>query len=175
MENNGTMSKKQRLLIIIISIAIPLAVGVLFRIKVDFFDFSFLPPFYAGINALTAICLLAALYQIKQKNIKAHERLISFSMLLSAVFLVCYVLYHLTSESTVYGGEGLAKTIYFIILISHIALSMVIIPFVLISYVYGRNRNVTRHKKIVKYAFPMWLYVAITGVIVYLMIAPYYA
>lgn len=169
------MSKSQRLIIIIVSIVIPLAVGVLFRIKVDFFDFSFLPPFYAGVNALTAVCLLAALYQIKQKNIKAHERLISFSMLLSAIFLVCYVLYHLTSESTVYGGEGFVRTVYFIILISHIALSMVIIPFVLISYVYGKNRNVARHKKIVKFAYPMWLYVAVTGVIVYLMISPYYA
>jgi putative membrane protein len=169
------MTKIQKRFITIISIVIPLAVGALFRIKIDFFDFSFLPPFYAGINALTAISLVLALVQIKKKNIERHEFFIKFAMVLSAVFLVCYVLYHLTTESTVYGGEGFIRYIYFFILMSHIGLSMIIIPFVLISYVYGKARNIEKHKKMVKWAFPMWLYVALTGVIVYLMISPYYA
>lgn len=169
------MTKGQKRFITIVSIVIPLAVGALFRIKLDFYDFSFLPPFYASINALTAVSLIAALFFIKKKNIAMHEKLISFSMLLSALFLVCYVLYHITSESTVYGGEGWVRYVYFPILISHIGLSMIIIPFVLVSYVYGKNRDVEKHKKMVRWAYPMWLYVAISGVLVYLMISPYYA
>ena len=169
------MTKLQKRFITIVSILIPLAVGALFRIKLDFFDFSFLPPVYAGINAITAICLVLALIQIKKKNIGLHETFIKIAMLLSALFLVCYVLYHVTTESTIYGGEGAIKYIYFAVLISHIALSMVIIPLVLISYVHGKARNIDTHKKMVKYAFPMWLYVAISGVVVYLMISPYYA
>lgn len=169
------MTKTQKRFITIVSIVIPLAVGALFRIKLDFFDFSFLPPVYAGINAATALCLIIALFEIKKKNIALHEVFIKIAMVLSALFLVCYVLYHITTESTPYGGEGLTKYLYFVILISHIALSMVIIPLVLVSYVYGKAKNIERHKKMVKYAFPMWLYVAISGVIVYLMISPYYA
>lgn len=169
------MTKSQKTLITIVSILIPLAVGALFRIKLDFFDFSFLPPIYAGINALTAVCLIMALVQIKKKNIERHELFIKSAMVLSAIFLVCYVLYHLTTESTNYGGEGMVRYIYFFVLLSHIGLSMIIIPFVLVSFVYGKARNVEKHKKMVKWAFPMWLYVALSGVLVYLMISPYYA
>lgn len=169
------MTKGQKRFITIVSIVIPLAVGALFRIKLDFFDFSFLPPFYASINALTAVCLIAALFFIKRKNIAMHEKLISFSMLLSALFLVCYVLYHITSESTVFGGEGWIRYVYFPLLIAHIGLSMIIIPFVLVAYVYGKGRHIEKHKKMVRWAYPMWLFVAISGVIVYLMISPYYA
>ena len=170
MENQG-----YKKLIIALSIVIPLAVAILFKIKIPGVDLSFLPPVYATINGLTAVSLILAVMGIKKKKVTIHEKLIKFSMLLSVSFLLMYVAYHMTSESTPYGGEGISKTIYFFILISHIILSIGVIPLVLFSYLYGITKNIEKHKKIVKFAFPLWLYVAITGVIVYIMIAPYYS
>jgi len=101
--------------------------------------------------------------------------LIKVAVLLSICFLVLYIAYHMTSDSTTFGGEGIVKYIYYFVLLSHILLSIVVIPFVLITFVRGITRDIEKHKKIAKYTFPLWLYVAVTGVIVYLMIAPYYA
>ena len=170
MENQG-----YKKLIIALSIVITLAVAILFKIKIPGVDLNFLPPVYATINGLTAVSLILAVMAIKKKKVTIHEKLIKFSMLLSVSFLLMYVAYHMTSESTPYGGEGISKTIYFFILISHIILSIGVIPLVLFSYLYGITKNIEKHKKIVKFAFPLWLYVAITGVIVYIMIAPYYS
>ena len=159
--------------IVVLSIAIPLVVALLFNVKIDAELPIFLPPVYAVINAITAVVLVVAVVMIKRGNRQMHERLMKVAIALSVLFLVMYVAYHMTSDSTKY--EGSYKMIYFFILISHIALSIAVIPFVLITYVRAITNNIERHKKIAKITFPLWLYVAVTGVIVYLMISPFYA
>lgn len=171
--------KKYNKWIVALSIIIPVAVAALFGINLrelgfDVEPLTMLPPIYAGINGLTAVVLVIAVIAIKNKNRKLHENLMKFAITLSVMFLVMYVAYHMTSDSTKFGGEGAVKYIYYFILITHILLSVVIIPFVLITYVRAITNNIERHKKIAKITFPMWLYVAITGVIVYFMISPYY-
>lgn len=166
--------------IVILSVVIPLAVAALFGVNLrklgfDVEPLTFLPPIYATINALTAIILIIAFWAIKNKKIVLHENLMTTAIGCSVVFLIMYVAYHMTSDSTPYGGEGMIRYLYYFILITHILLSIVIIPFVLITYVRAITNNFERHKKIARITFPMWLYVAITGVIVYLMISPYYA
>lgn len=163
-----------------LSIIIPLAVAALFGINLpklgyDVKPLSFLPPIYASINGLTAILLVWAVSAIKKGNKKLHEQLIIICMICSTLFLLMYVAYHMTSVSTSYGGEGLIRYIYFFILITHIVLSVIIIPFVLFTFVRGIAGAYERHKKLARITYPMWLYVAVTGVIVYLMISPYYA
>lgn len=165
--------KKYNKWIVILSVAIPLAVAALFGVKIDVELPVFLPPIYATTNALTAIVLVIAIVMIKQGKRKAHQNLMKFAIGLSVLFLVMYVLYHMTSDSTSYGGDY--KYFYYFILISHIVLSIGVIPFVLITYVRAITNNFERHKKIAKITFPLWLYVAVTGVIVYVMISPYYA
>lgn len=179
MEQNN-IEKKYNVWIIILSIAIPLVVAILFKVKLRDFGFdvkplSFLPPIYATINGITAVLLVWAVMAIKKGNRALHERLMKTAIACSVVFLGMYVAYHMTSEATKFGGEGIMKGIYFFILISHIALSITIIPLVLITYVRALAQRFDRHKKIAKITFPLWLYVAVTGVIVYLMISPYYA
>ncbi len=168
-------TKKYNTWIWILSIAIPLVVAALFGIKIpNVKPLSFLPPIYASINGLTAVLLILAVIQIKKGNRANHERIMKFCILLSILFLGMYVAYHMTSESTAYGGEGAIKYVYYVILISHIILSIGVIPFVLVTYVRALTGNFEMHRKIAKITFPIWLYVAITGVIVYLMISPYY-
>jgi putative membrane protein len=162
-------------LIVILSVAIPLAVAALFGMpKIKGYDTSFLPPIYATINGLTAIFLIVAVRAIKSGNRILHERLMKLCICLSAAFLVMYVAYHLTSETTKFGGEGTLKFVYLFILFTHIFLSVVVIPFVLFTFARAISGNFPMHKKLAKWTFPIWLYVAITGVIVYLMISPYY-
>lgn len=173
--SGSNSTKKYRVWIWILSIAIPVAVAVLFSVRIPGVErMGFLPPIYASINGLTAVLLVIAVVQIKKGNRKNHERIMKFCIILSALFLVMYVAYHMTSDSTSYGGEGIARTIYFFILISHILLSIGVIPFVLVTYTRALMGNYEKHKKIAKITFPIWLYVAVTGVIVYLMISPYY-
>ncbi len=164
-----------RKLIIAISVIIPLAVASLFSVKVEGYDFSFLPPIYATINGLTAILLIVAVVAIKNGKRSIHEYLMKTCILLSAAFLVLYVLYHMTSDSTSYGGSGIWRGAYFFILISHILLSVVIIPLVLFTFVRALSGDFKRHKALARITFPIWLYVAVTGVVVYLMIRPYYS
>ena len=181
--------KKQNTLIIILSIIIPVAVAALFRLRIPGVErLGFLPPIYATTNAVTAVLLIAAVLQIKKGNRKIHENLIKISMALSVLFLVLYVAYHATSDATKYGDidhDGLlsaeeklaiGKTaiLYYVILVSHIILSIIVIPFVLFTYARAANQNFEKHKKLAKYTFPLWLYVAVTGVIVFVMISPYY-
>ncbi len=163
---------KYHKLIIALSIVIPLAVAALFGIKIEGYDFSFLPPIYASINGLTAVLLVAALLAIKNNMKKLHERLMKTCISLSGLFLIMYVMYHMTSESTSY--EGSLKGFYFTILISHIILSIAVIPLVLFTFVRALAQRFDKHKKLARITFPIWLYVAITGVIVYIMISPYY-
>jgi len=168
-------SKKYNKWIVILSITIPLVVAILFGVKIDTELPVFLPPIYATINGLTSLLLIAAVWAIKNKKVELHEKLMKTAIVFSVLFLVMYVAYHMTSESTKYGGEGNLKTIYFIILISHILLSIIVIPFVLITYVRAITTNFELHKKIAKYTFPLWLYVTISGVLVYYLISPYYS
>ncbi|WP_282133961.1 DUF420 domain-containing protein [Seonamhaeicola maritimus] len=176
MSNQGNISndKKYDKLIVVLSIAIPLAVAALFGIKVDYELPVFLPPIYACVNAITAFVLVLAFIAIQNKKRKLHERLMTFAIVLSVLFLLMYIAYHITSDSTKFGGDGVEKYIYYFVLITHIVMSIAVIPFVLITYVRAITNNIEMHKKIAKITFPLWLYVAITGVVVYMMISPYY-
>ena len=176
---NKISEKKYNVWITILSIAIPLVVAILFKVKLRDLGFDvkpllFLPPIYATINGITAIVLVWAVISIKNGKRKLHENLMKTAIALSVAFLGMYVAYHMTSEATKYGGEGVLKAVYFFILITHIILSIVTIPLVLVTYVRALAEKFDKHKKIAKITFPIWLYVAVTGVIVYLMISPYY-
>ncbi|NBB18694.1 DUF420 domain-containing protein [Runella sp. CRIBMP] len=170
--------KKFNKVINIVAVAIPLVVAILLnpRIpKVELGEWSKVLPHVNGlINTLTSLTLLAGYYFIKKKNIAAHRRMMTISFSLGALFLVSYVLYHLSNESTPFGGEGLIRPIYYFLLITHITLSIGVVWFVLRAIYFALSNQIDLHKKAVKWAFPIWLYVSITGVIVYLMISPYY-
>jgi putative membrane protein len=180
MESNlNAVELKYRKWIIVLSVAIPVVVAILFGVKLkdlgyDVKPLSFLPPIYATINGVTAVLLVLAVLAIKNGKRQLHENLMKAAIGCSVAFLAMYVAYHMTAESTSYGGEGFMKYVYFFILITHILLSIIIIPFVLITYVRALAERFDKHKKLARITYPMWLYVAVTGVIVYLMISPYY-
>lgn len=175
-------------LIYVLSVVVPVVVALLFEVEIEGYNTDALPSIYASINALTAILLVVALLTIKKKNIKLHERIIKFCIGLSVVFLVLYIARHTTSSEVPYGdlnGDGIRSAAeklkiggslytYLFFLITHIILSIIVIPFVLFAYMRGILNQVEKHKKIVRFAFPLWLYVAVSGVIVYFMISPYY-
>jgi len=178
MENN--IETKYNKLIVVLSVAIPAVVALLFGVNLrkmgfDVQPLSFLPPIYATINGITAVLLVAAVIAIKYGKRKLHESLMKTAIACSVAFLGMYVAYHMTSDSTKFGGEGVVKYVYYFILITHIVLSVIIIPLVLTTYVKALAQQFDKHKRIAKITFPIWLYVAVTGVIVYLMISPYYA
>ena len=177
--NNLAQEKKYKKIITALSVIIPIAVVALFGVNLRSFGFDvaplkFLPPIYASINGLTAVLLIAAVIAIKKGNKKLHEQLNTSAIACSLLFLLMYIAYHMTSDSTSFGGEGFVKYVYYFILITHIVLSVIVIPLVLITYMKAKLGLFTEHKKIAKKTFPIWLYVAVTGVIVYLMISPYY-
>ncbi|MBC7523781.1 MAG: DUF420 domain-containing protein [Flavobacterium sp.] len=191
---NTTIETKLKTPIIFVSILIPVAVALLFSIRLKDFGIiieplSFLPPIYASINALTALLLIAGVLSIKNKNKALHQKLMTSAIACSVVFLVMYVAYHMSAEATIFGdinhngvleiaeknSVSSLRIIYLLLLISHISLSIIIIPFVLFTYSRALSEDFIRHKKLARITFPMWLYVAVTGVIVYLMISPYYA
>jgi len=177
-----------RKLIILLSIVIPVVVAVLFKVKIEFEGLEFLPGVYASINALTAVFLIYAKIAIRRDKLELHRTLIRIALLLSLLFLALYVAYHMTSDSTVFGDSngdgsldilerqntGLMVYFYYPILISHIVLSVAVIPLVLFSYLYAWQGDFVKHKKWNRFAYPIWLYVAISGVVVYLMISPFY-
>ncbi|TBX70932.1 DUF420 domain-containing protein [Flavobacterium silvisoli] len=187
------LEKKFKGAIIAVSIIIPIAVAILFSVKLKDFGFqveplSFLPPIYATINGITAILLILAVIAIKKGNRALHEKLMTTAIACSVVFLVMYVAYHMTATDTKFGDinrdgildaaekakVGAIRFVYYFILITHILLSIIIIPMVLFTYVRALAGHFDRHKKLAKKTFPIWLYVAVTGVIVYLMISSYY-
>ena len=177
--NNLSKERNYKKIITALSIIIPIAVAALFSINLKRLGFdveplSFLPPIYATINGITAITLIAAVIAIKNGNRKLHEQLNTFAIACSLAFLLMYIAYHITSDSTEFRREGFIEYVYKFILISHILLSIIIIPLVLTTYMYAKLGDFERHKKIAKKTFPLWLYVAITGVVIYLMISPYY-
>ena len=161
--------------IIVLSVIIPLAVAALFGMpKIKGYDTSFLPPIYATINGITALLLMIGVAAIKNGRQLLHERIMKLCISLSAIFLILYLVYHVTSESTPYGGEGPIRGVYFFILITHILLSVGVIPLVLFTFARAVSRDFKRHRALARITFPVWLYVVVTGVIVYLMISPYY-
>lgn len=175
MDRVAQKEKKFNTLITIVSIVVPVLVAILFGVKIPNVErLGFLPPIYASINALTAALLVVALWAIMNGKRRLHQILMTGCIGLSVLFLVMYIAYHMTSESTSFGGEGAIRYIYFFILVSHIVLSIVIIPLVLKTFSFAHLKNFEKHRKWAKIAFPIWLYVAITGVVVYLMISPYY-
>lgn len=163
----------------VLSVAIPIVVAILLfwpqTGKLGDFDVSFLPHLNGIINSTVSLVLVAALVMIKKKNINAHRTLMTSALALSTIFLVSYVIYHFQAPPTKFGGEGLIRGVYFFILISHIILAAIIVPFVLLSFYYSTSGQIQKHRRISKITFPMWLYVSVTGVVTYLMISPYYA
>ena len=192
--NSKDLEKKFSSFIVVVSIIIPVVVAVLFSVKLKDFGInieplSFLPPIYATINGITAVLLVWAVLAIKKGNKSLHQKLMTTAIACSVMFLVMYVAYHMTADSTYFGDvnhdemlsdeeklqAGSTRLVYFFILITHIVLSVSIIPLVLFTYVRALSERFDKHKKIAKITFPIWLYVAVTGVVVYLMISPYYA
>lgn len=181
-----------RKIVLIVSFAIPAVVAFLILMpqtgKLGDFDVSAFPGINATLNSLTSLCLVLALFAIKKKNISLHRACMSTAFVLSACFLVLYVLYHFQGPATRYGdtdhngmldeaekaAAGSIRMVYYLLLVSHIILAAIALPFILLSFYYSLSRQFDKHKKIVKFSFPVWLYVAVSGVMVYLMIRPYY-
>lgn len=151
-------------------------VGAMRRVKkLDIgFELDFLPPVHATLNSIVAILLVVALITAQQRKITAHRRAITAALICSALFLLCYVSYHFTTPETKFGGVGGVRIVYFVLLISHIVLAVVSFPLILFTWIFGFTGQVTRHRKFAKITFPMWLYVAVSGPICYLMLRPYY-
>ena len=167
-------------LIITLSIIIPIVVALLmifpdvFHIESESIDFSSLPFFHAILNGSTSVLLFTGFILIKNKKTNLHKISMFSAFVLSSVFLLSYVTSKLTNAPVPFGGEGLIRYIYFFILISHIILSVLVLPLALFSIYRGMTGEIEKHKSIVKYTFPVWMYVAITGVLVYILMSPYY-
>lgn len=169
---------KYNRLINVVAVVIPVVVAILLGIhqKVDMGGWTkMLPHVNAGINTLTALLLILGYYFVRQNNVAAHRRTMTSAFLLGSTFLVGYVLYHMSNDSTVFGGVGLIRPIYYFLLISHIVLSVVVVWFVLRAVYFAYSNQIAKHKKTVRWALPIWLYVSVTGVIVYALISPYYS
>lgn len=161
----------------VLAIAIPVVVALLLGIrqKIDLGEWTKVLPHIIGvINTLTSMLLIMGFYFVKQRNISAHRQTMTGAFVLGAIFLVCYVLYHISNEATPFGGTGFVRPVYYFLLISHIVLSIGVVWFVLRAVYFGYTNQIDQHRKAVKWAMPIWLYVSVTGVIVYLMISPYY-
>ncbi|PHN05012.1 DUF420 domain-containing protein [Flavilitoribacter nigricans] len=191
MDANLSLARKLNVYAWIISGAVLFLVGLMRRVKIDLpagWDMSFLPPFHATLNALTAVVLLVALYFIKQKNIEAHRKAIYVAMGLSVLFLLSYVAYHFTTPETIFGdadGNGVLsdaerlevagqRTVYLVLLLTHIVLAALILPFILFTFIRAYTGQFEKHRKMARWVWPLWFYVAITGPIAYYMLAPYY-
>tara|TARA_B100000886_G_scaffold224000_1_gene155889 strand:+ start:595 stop:1104 length:510 start_codon:yes stop_codon:yes gene_type:complete len=167
------MSHKR--LILIISLLLPIAVsGLYFMPKFSLNTVDFLPLFNACVNGGVFFILIFALVAIKKGKRKLHMQLMYSALILSVIFLISYVMHHSTHDTVSYGGEGYIRYFYYFILITHIVLAIAIVPMVLISFSRALNEEFSRHKRIARITMPLWLYVSLTGVIVYLMISPYY-
>jgi putative membrane protein len=187
--NNESFIRK---IIWVLAVAIPIVVALLLAVpqtgKLGAVDVSWVPGVNALLNSATALCLITAFVMIKKGDTLNHRRLMLTAFSLSSVFLVLYVLYHFQAPSTRFGdvdkngildaaelaSVGAIRYIYLFILLTHILLAVVIVPMVLFSIYFGLTNQVSKHKRLSKYTFPTWLYVAVTGVTVYIMISPYY-
>ena len=167
-------------IIISLSVIIPIAVAFLmlfpnvFHIASENYDFSSLPFFHAVLNGSTAILIFTGFVLIKNKKTELHKVTMLSAFSLSSIFLVSYVISKITNEPIPFGGEGMIRDIYFFILISHILLSIPVLPLALFSIYRAMTGEIEKHKSIVKWTFPIWMYVSVTGVLVYLLMHPYY-
>lgn len=165
-------------LIAILSVVLVAIIAVLFFLPAYdgevHFDVTILPLLNAIFNCFTFIALVVALTAILKKNIRMHKAFIFAAFGSTTLFLISYVTYHYLTESTKYGGEGILRSIYFFVLLTHIVLAIVVVPLALMSVVRGLSMQVEKHRKIARWTMPIWLYVSFTGVVVYLMISPYY-
>ncbi|MBL7827408.1 MAG: DUF420 domain-containing protein [Saprospiraceae bacterium] len=169
------LEKRLNRLAYVVSAVVLLLVGMMRRVKIETdIDFSFLPPFHASLNAITAVILILAFYYVKNGRIEQHKKAIYAAMVCSALFLLSYVLYHFTTPETRFGGEGVMRIIYFFFLITHVVLAAVTLPLVLFTFNRAYTEQFDRHKKMARWVYWLWLYVAITGPICYLMLKPYY-
>lgn len=184
--------KSAKAIILGVSILIPAIVTLLLMVpqtgKLGKLDVSFLPAVNATLNSLTALCLILAFIAIRSKNIAIHKTFMITGFVLSAFFLISYVLYHFQGQQTRYGDMdhdgvvdafekaevGIWRLVYFLILVTHVVLAAVILPFILLTFFYSLSNQIHKHKKIVRFTFPVWLFVAVSGVVVYFMIRPYY-
>ncbi|MFK7768899.1 MAG: DUF420 domain-containing protein [Mariniblastus sp.] len=175
---NLVLGKKLKIVVWVLTIAVWALVGAMRRPEKiplpDGFSLSFLPAVHAILNTLVAVLLVLALVMIKKNNVKLHKLAISAAMTCSATFLLCYVAYHFTTAETTFGGEGAIRYVYYALLISHIASAAISLPFILLTWVYGFTNQFQKHRSMSKWVFPIWLYVAVTGPICYLMLRPYY-
>lgn len=185
------LSKRMNIATWVISGLVLLLVGLMrrpeFKIQTSI-DFSFLPPFHSTLNALAAVALILALYYIKKGNMVAHRNSIYAALTLSALFLLSYVVYHFTNDAIKFGDAnfdgivdeaellavGGTRTLYLILLITHVTLAGVILPFILITFTRAITQQFDRHKKMARWVYPLWLYVAVTGPVCYLMLRPFY-
>lgn len=191
MEANVLLEKKLNRIAWVLTVAVLGLVGMMRRVKIPMpegVDLGFLPPFHATLNALTAVVLLVALYFIKQKKVQQHRNAIYVAIALSVLFLLSYVAYHFTTPETLFGDAnhdgvlselekaaiGGTRTFYLVLLLSHIALAAGIFPFILFTFIRAYTNQIDRHRKMARWVFPLWLYVAITGPVCYFMLIPYY-
>lgn len=177
MEQNIQLAKRLNVGAWVVTVAVLLLVGLMRRVKIPLpegWSFDFLPPFHATLNALTAVVLILAFYFIKQKNVRMHRRMIYVAMSLSVLFLLSYVAYHFTTPETKFGGQGTIRYVYYTLLLTHITLAGLTLPFILFTFIRAYTNQIDRHRKMARWVFPLWLYVAITGPICYLMLLPYY-
>lgn len=191
MEKNLTLARQLNVGAWIVTVAVLFLVGLMRQVKIplpDGWDFSFLPPFHATVNAVTAIVLLAALYFIRNKQVEAHRKAIYVAVGLSVLFLLSYVAYHFTTPETLFGdanGDGMVdaaekaaagtmRTVYLILLLSHIVLAAVSFPLILFTFIRAYTNQFDRHKRMARWVWPLWFYVAVTGPLCYWMLMPYY-
>lgn len=171
------LASKLKVVAWIVSAVVLLLVAVMQRVRLDppaGWDFSMLPPFHAAVNATAAVVLIAALVFIKRGKVAAHRSAMTAAMGLSVLFLLSYVAYHLTNDPTRYGGEGVMRAVYFTLLITHIVAAAVSFPFILFTFIAAWTNRFVAHRRLARWVYPLWLYVAVTGPICYWMLRPYY-
>lgn len=172
---NIALAKKLNIAAYIITAIVLFLVSIMHKVHIDpVMDFTFLPAVYSTFNALTAIVLIYAFIQIKKKNVEKHRKAIYVAMVFSAIFLLGYVVYHIHYPDTKFCGVGAIRYVYFPMLILHIILAALIFPFILFTFIRAYTGQYDRHRKMARWVFPLWLFVAVSGPILYLMIRPCY-
>lgn len=175
--SNDELGRKLMKVVWILTVVVLGLVTAMRRIKLPLpegVDLSFLPAVNAGLNSGVALLLILGLVAVLRGRITLHRILMSLAVLLSVAFLLCYVAYHITTGETSYGGEGWLKTVYYLVLATHVILAAVSFPFILMTLVFALTNQFGKHKRLSRRIYPIWLYVAVTGPIVYWMLKPYY-
>ncbi|BCX49179.1 hypothetical protein HAHE_30870 [Haloferula helveola] len=174
---NEELARKLRVVAWVVSALVLVLVALMQRIRLPLpegWSTEMLPPFHAAVNAAGAVVLIAALVFIKQGKVALHRAAMLFAMVLSVLFLLSYVAYHMTNDPTRFGGEGAIRGFYFFLLITHIVSAAVSFPFILFTFIAAWTNRFAAHRKLARWVFPLWLYVAVTGPVCYLMLKPYY-